>query len=290
MADIHEQVLQKLYHPHIKPGDVVIDTRKIAGNVDDLDLDRCDFLIIHSDGYEVYSVAGARQTIRKFKPKLLVRINTEYEMTALSDVIQFLNNIDLDYDCIINADYHETERVLYLFSWINHGPRIAGRPSTQRMIGYNTVGSLNPDEIKGRNLIRARHIPDSGGPDPDIYTSKFMPGHMVRYRRSRLDPWNSWFEFVSEADVRRKFWFPNIKPGDHVVDAGAGWGSYAITAGLLGATAWAYEPHPTYVLDMAENVRLNGLVGQVHMFEAGLSDKDHIIGLGRAKERTHAQP
>jgi len=276
MADIHEQVLQKLYHPNVKPGDVVIDTGEVAGNIDDLDLDRCDYMVIHNDGYEVYSVAGARQTIRKFKPKLLVRINTEYEMSALSDVIQFLTGIDLDYDYIINTDYHESDRAVYLYSWVNHGQRIAGKPDTRRIIGYNLVGRLTPEEIKGRYMIRSRQIPGSGGPDPDIYTIKFMPGRTVKYRRSKLDPWNSWYEFASEIDVRSKFWFPNIKAGDHVVDAGAGWGVYAITAGILGATAWAYEPHPTYVMDMAENVRLNGLMGQVHMFEAGLSDTDHI--------------
>jgi len=276
VADIHEQVLQKLYHPNVKPGDIVIDTSKIVGYVDDLDLDRCDYLIINNDGYELYTVAGARQTIAQFKPKILARIKTEYEISALSDVIQFLNRIDLDYDCIVNPDYHETDRVAYMYSWINHGQRIAGRPSTERVIGCNVVGRLTAEEKRGRDLIRARQIPGSGGPDPDVYTIKFMPGRTIKYRRSKLDAWNSWYEFASEVNVRTKFWFPNIKPGDNVVDAGAGWGAYAITAGLLGANVWAYEPHPTYVMDLAENVKLNGLMDKIHMFQAGLSVTDHV--------------
>ena len=126
-------------------------------------------------------------------------------------------------------------------------------------------------------MIRARTIPGSGGPDPDVYNIKFMPGRMVKFRRSKTDAWNSWFEYMSETEVRQKFWYPNIKAGDVVVDAGAAWGSYAITAGLLGAQAWAYEPHPVYISDMAENVKLNGLMGRIHMFEAGLSDTDHTM-------------
>jgi FkbM family methyltransferase len=269
---VHQDILDKVFYPNIKPQDKVIDTSKISDNIiDNLDLDRCDYLIINT-GFGFYGVAGARQTIRKFKPKILAVTNREHDTP---DLIQFLHQIDLDYDFIVIMDHYHKNGTLYTYAWINHGKRISPRSPITRTIDQKVVGSLTDDEIRRRDLIRARQIPASSGPDPDVYTIKFMPNRTVKYRRSKLDSWNSWYEFQSEVDVRKKFWYNNIKPGDNIVDAGAGWGSYAITAGLLGATAWAYEPHPTYIMDMAENVRLNGLTGKIHMFEAGLSDTQH---------------
>ena len=109
----------------------------------------------------------------------------------------------------------------YLYSWLNHGQRITPKPNPRRVVGSQKVGQVSVEEIQVRDMIRARTIPGSVGPDPDVYNIKFMPGRMVKFRRSKTDAWNSWFEYMSETEVRQKFWYPNIKAGDVVVDAGA---------------------------------------------------------------------
>ncbi len=275
--EIPKDVLDKLYFPNIKEGDKVIDMNDIKGSLDNHELTKCDFLLINNEGYEMALVFGAHETITKFKPKILIAFNSELELVSINDVIQALMLLDLKYDYIVNIDHHIDSKYIYLYAWINNGQRISPQPTLKRIIGYKDIGELAPNEVHGRNIIRARKILPSDGPDPDIYTMQFMPGHKLKFKAGKVDAWNSWREFASEINVRTKFWYPNIKPGDVVVDAGAAWGSYAITAGLLGATAYAYEPHPAFCKEMAENVQLNGLNDKVHIFEAGLSDREHYM-------------
>src|SRR4051794_3301431 len=100
------------------------------------------------------------------------------------------------------------------------------------------MGVLNPGELEDREYIRKHQHP----PDQEVYTTEFVPGRYVKYKRSKFDAWNSWFEFQMETVVRDTLWYPNIHRGDTVIDAGAGWGSYALTAGVLGAQVHAFEP------------------------------------------------
>ena len=146
-----------------------------------------------------------------------------------------------------------------------------------------TMGKLNPGELELREKIRKWPTPPSGNSDPDLYEYDFMPKaqhYIIKYRRSNFDPWNSWFEYQKighmEHFIREKFWYPNIKPGDVVVDAGAGWGSYALTAAVLGANTYAFEPDLRIFKDLEINIKENNLTN-VTTSSFGLSDTTSTI-------------
>ena len=129
------------------------------------------------------------------------------------------------------------------------------------------MGVLNPGELQDREKIRKNQHP----PDQAVYNTHFYKDKYVKYRRSSFDPWNSWFEFQMETYVRDHLWYPNIKPGMVVIDAGAGWGSYALTAGILGAEVHAFEPDLRMLNDLIANVNENQLT-EVTVSPFGLSD------------------
>jgi hypothetical protein len=137
------------------------------------------------------------------------------------------------------------------------------------------IGYLDEWEIGQRELIRQRQIPGSGGIDPDIYTIKFMEGRTLKFKKADWNPWNSWYCFGAEPEIRAKFWYPNIKTGDNVIDAGASWGPYTITAGLLGANVTAFEPDTRIFPALLDNIQLNGL--QVATYNIGLSDEKKVV-------------
>ena len=58
-----------------------------------------------------------------------------------------------------------------------------------------------------------------------------------------------------EHDFREQHWKP--EPGQFVVDVGASYGAYALTAAACGAKVLAFEPEPTVAVDLERNVALN---------------------------------
>lgn len=58
-----------------------------------------------------------------------------------------------------------------------------------------------------------------------------------------------------EGAFRLAFWDP--QPGQVVVDVGASYGAYALTAAACGAEVIAFEPEPTVLGDLRRNVELN---------------------------------
>mgnify|MGYP001589892754 CR=1 FL=1 len=62
--------------------------------------------------------------------------------------------------------------------------------------------------------------------------------------------------------------------GKVVMDIGAYIGDSSIAFARRGATVHAFEPFPEYWTYLADNVRLNGLDGQVVLHKAGLADRD----------------
>lgn len=58
-----------------------------------------------------------------------------------------------------------------------------------------------------------------------------------------------------EAALRDKYW--NIGPGDVVLDVGASYGSYTLTAAAMGAYVFAYEPEPSVFSDLVANINRN---------------------------------
>ena len=141
---------------------------------------------------------------------------------------------------------------------------------------FKVMGKLNPGELAEREVIRTWQPPGSGQSDPELYNYQFMPGHMVKFRRSKFDAWNSWYEFQMEQEVRQKFWYPNIRKGDMVVDAGASWGSYCLPAAVLGAEVYAFEPDTRILSDLIVNINENKL-SNIYASHFGLSNTNRMV-------------
>lgn len=88
----------------------------------------------------------------------------------------------------------------------------------------------------------------------------------------------TWFTYVDESDVRDRYW--DIAPGDFVMDVGAAFGSYAVTALSAGAThvwAWAPEGIPGSVSEkemLCATLGLNGWSKRCTIYTNGVYDKN----------------
>ena len=59
-----------------------------------------------------------------------------------------------------------------------------------------------------------------------------------------------------EHDFREKYW--TVQPGEVVVDVGASYGAYTLTALAAGAAkVWAFEPEPSVLVDLQRNLDAN---------------------------------
>ena len=136
------------------------------------------------------------------------------------------------------------------------------------------VGEWTVEKTMHRKMRFYNPIPETNTSEPDLYIMQFKGGS-VRYRVGTWDPWTSVYEFDNESDVREKFWYPNIKKGDVVVDAGAGWGAYVLTAAALGAKVYAFEPDHRIFNDLQTNVQENGFDCVLHCY--GLGNTNDIM-------------
>lgn len=82
-------------------------------------------------------------------------------------------------------------------------------------------------------------------------------GHSFKVCRGTTHPEYSYHTFeLEEHDFRDKYW--NIKNGDVVIDIGASYGSYSLSACAMGATVYCFEPEKTVFVDLVNNVIING--------------------------------
>jgi FkbM family methyltransferase len=87
----------------------------------------------------------------------------------------------------------------------------------------------------------------------------------------------SWFSFDDESDVRERDW--NIQKGDIVMDVGAAYGSYTLTALAVGAEhiyAWSPQGPPNEEPErelMAKSLALNGWANKCDIYSWGVFDK-----------------
>lgn len=101
-------------------------------------------------------------------------------------------------------------------------------------------------------------------------------GHTFRVLRGSTHPEYSLHCFTDEeADFREKYWHP--RPGQVVVDAGASYGAYALTAAACGALVHAFEPEPSVFCDLERNAQLNGF--QMELHAVGLWDEASVIDM-----------
>ncbi len=74
--------------------------------IDSLNLPKLDFVKIDCEGYELEVLKGAIETIKKFKPKMLIEINTmtlERSGITREDIYNFLKELDYKYKNIYNG-------------------------------------------------------------------------------------------------------------------------------------------------------------------------------------------
>jgi FkbM family methyltransferase len=63
--------------------------------IDDLDLKNCDFIQLDVEGYQLFALRGAEETIKRFQPVISVELDwvERYEFTK-NDIVNFLTNMD----------------------------------------------------------------------------------------------------------------------------------------------------------------------------------------------------
>jgi FkbM family methyltransferase len=87
---------------------------------------------------------------------------------------------------------------------------------------------------------------------------------------------SSWFTFVDEQEVRDRDW--TVSPGDYVLDIGAAYGSYALSALSAGASfVWAWSPQTFDGANEKElfeaSLALNAWSGRCRVFDSGIYDR-----------------
>lgn len=88
----------------------------------------------------------------------------------------------------------------------------------------------------------------------------------------------SWYSFEDESDVREIMW--DIHPGDCIIDVGAAYGSYSLTALAAGATrVFAWSPQGEVGLPaerefFAESLARNGWSDKATIYATGIYDRD----------------
>lgn len=103
-------------------------------------------------------------------------------------------------------------------------------------------------------------------------------GHPFRIQEGKVHPAYSLNCFTEdEAPFRDEYWL--IRQGDVVVDAGASYGAYTLTALAAGAKVYAFEPEPTVAVDLRRNVELNGWEDRCAVLELALSDQEQLIDM-----------
>lgn len=115
-------------------------------------------------------------------------------------------------------------------------------------------------------------IPNGGG----IFDVPFRgKSFRVRKMTDSIHGHASLWSFYDEADVREAFWHP--KENDVVIDIGAGFGSYSLTAGVLGAYVYAFEPNAICLALLKENIELNNLTLKIVPSPIGIWKERAII-------------
>ena len=101
-------------------------------------------------------------------------------------------------------------------------------------------------------------------------------GHEFQVVSGTTHPQYSQDTFTQEEhEFREKYWHP--EPGQVVVDAGASYGSYTLTALACGASVRAYEPEPSVRIDLVRNVELNGWLHRFFASSFGLWDRTALV-------------
>ncbi len=102
-----------------------------------------------------------------------------------------------------------------------------------------------------------------------IYKTMSFRGEQFQVVRGETHPEYSFATFeADEAAFRETYWHP--KDGEVVVDVGASYGAYALTACAMGAAVFAFEPEPTVYKDLVRSIELNAWNNRIAPINMGL--------------------
>ena len=104
-------------------------------------------------------------------------------------------------------------------------------------------------------------------------------GRTFKVAQGSLHPEFSFYTFEEEErEIRDRYW--NVEAGDVVVDVGASYGSYTLTACAMGALVYAVEPEPLVFDDLLRNLRLNDwLYTRCFAYNVGLWDSSERVDM-----------
>lgn len=106
------------------------------------------------------------------------------------------------------------------------------------------------------------------------FTFRGAPYKISATENIPCDP--SWFSFVDESDVRDRDW--TVFNGDVVLDIGAAYGSYALTALAVGASmVHTWSPDQTENKALRKSLALNGWSEKAVVHEDGLWSRDGFL-------------
>jgi hypothetical protein len=94
------------------PGDAVVSTKSIDDLAAEERLDRVDFIKMDIEGAELEALAGARDVIQRYQPRLAISVyHRPADMTAIPEYIQSLG---VPYDYYLgHYTIHDEETVLF---------------------------------------------------------------------------------------------------------------------------------------------------------------------------------
>jgi FkbM family methyltransferase len=85
-------ILEKRYGQEVEKVDIKVE--KLDDIFTSLKINKIDFMKIDVEGYEYFVLEGAKETITKYKPKIVIEYSPEYyrqnKMTHVDDIINFL--------------------------------------------------------------------------------------------------------------------------------------------------------------------------------------------------------
>jgi FkbM family methyltransferase len=101
---------------------------------------------------------------------------------------------------------------------------------------------------------------------------------MIQLVEGTMHPAFSLTCLEEERDFRERYW--KVREGDVVVDAGASYGAYTLTALDAGASfVFAFEPEPSIAEDLRRNLAANGWEDRCAVVDSALWDCPAVVDM-----------
>lgn len=103
LVNMNEHVSKNIGGYHVGHSAGIIPTIKI----DDLNLDVCNLIHLDIEGYELFALKGAQETINKYKPVIVIEHCEKWlnrYNTSIYDIDEFLTSMNYKYVCSARGD------------------------------------------------------------------------------------------------------------------------------------------------------------------------------------------